>query len=503
MPKNDAPASLVGADILNLITTGMYHTPLAIYREYIQNAADAIEASECPENGRIEIEIDTGKRNLRIRDNGPGLTHIQAKRDLIPIARSRKKRGVDRGFRGIGRLAGLAFADKVRFRTRTRGMRSITEIAWDGTTLRANAADGANPQGIIERCVTVSIVDAGGWPDHFFEVEVEHVARHAAGRILNREAVRKYIGEVGPVPLSEEFPFKAEVEGMFANDYQPLTLDIRIGGEHEPVRRRHGPDLKFSVERTGRFVDLEPVRVPAADSNEDAAIGWIAHSSYMGAIPKELGVRGLRLREGNIQIGGEKVLDPLFREERFNRWCVGELHIVDKRLLPNGRRDYFEPGPHMRQVENQLESIIQGVVARCRTASSTRNQRRKVQTTIEHMKDAFELADSGYLRATDAKALIEKALQNVQALEGSLDPAESDHEKKATELAGLREKLAKFRPKRGRLRMGKVRSAEIATYQTVFRALTELCPSPKVAKEMIEGVLAQAGKPSVKTTKAV
>ena len=33
---------------------------------------------------------------------------------------------------------------------------------------------------------------------------------------------------------------------------------------------------------------------------------------------------------------------------------VGEVHVIDPRILPNGRRDYFEPGPHTRNLENQL-----------------------------------------------------------------------------------------------------------------------------------------------------
>ena len=492
MPNNEAATSLMGADILNLITTGMYHTPLAIYREYIQNAADAIEGSRQPDEGRVEISIDPGGRKVTIRDNGPGLTHAQAKRDLIPIARSRKRRGVDRGFRGIGRLSGLSFAEAVTFRTRSRATQTVTEIRWDGATLRASVVGGEDPGRIIENCVTISKVDGAEWPDHFFEVEIEHVARHAANRILNRHAVRRYIGEVGPVPMSEEFPFKKDIEALFESHHQPLTLEVTINTEEEPVRRRHGAALKFSEERASAFVELEPVRVPAPDCDKDAAIGWIAHTSYLGAIPKDLGVRGIRLREGNIQIGDENALDTLFREERFNRWCVGEVHIVDARLLPNGRRDYFEPGPHMRQIENHLESIIKSAVHRCRNASSARNQQRKVQTTLQHMDSGYELAGSGYLKAADAKALVEKMMQKVQTLKDSLDPTDPDHENKISEIERLRAKLSQFRPKRGRPPMGKVPKAEIATYQRIFNALTELCPSPSVAKEMIEGVLAYA-----------
>ena len=32
----------VGGDILSLITSGMYTSPLSVYREYIQNAADSV-----------------------------------------------------------------------------------------------------------------------------------------------------------------------------------------------------------------------------------------------------------------------------------------------------------------------------------------------------------------------------------------------------------------------------------------------------------------------------
>ena len=159
MPNDEAATSLMGADILNLITTGMYHTPLAMYREYIQNAADAIEGSPQPEEGRVEIMIDAGERKVRIRDNGPGLTHAQAKRELIPIARSRKRRGVDRGFRGIGRLSGLAFAEAVTFRTRSRATQAVTEIRWDGATLRTSVVGGEDLGRIIESCVTISKVD--------------------------------------------------------------------------------------------------------------------------------------------------------------------------------------------------------------------------------------------------------------------------------------------------------------------------------------------------------
>ena len=62
-------------------------------------------------------------------------------------------------------------------------------------------------------CVDVETMPGSEYPDHFFEVEVGDVARHSAGLLLNRDAVRHYIGEVCPVPMSVGFPFAKKIEG--------------------------------------------------------------------------------------------------------------------------------------------------------------------------------------------------------------------------------------------------------------------------------------------------
>ena len=132
--------------------------------------------------------------------------------------------------------------------------------------------------------------------------------------------------------------------------------------------------IALTGDKEDHFREFEEVRVPSIDSQQDAAIGWIAHSSYLGAIPKANRIRGIRARLGNIQIGDERVFEHLFEEERFNLWCVGEMHILDERIVPNGRRDYFEQNPHLRNLENHLSPIFRQIAARCRAASSNRNR---------------------------------------------------------------------------------------------------------------------------------
>ena len=363
---------LSGAGLLGLVTTGMYDAPLAMYREYIQNAADAVAGRVSPERARVDIAIDVTDRRIRIRDNGPGLSREDALERLLPIGRSDKTLGIHRGFRGIGRLAGLAFAKTVSFTTRTSEDQSVTRITWHSDRLPALTSTESELEQAILDCVDVETLPDSDYAEHFFEVEVGDVARHSAGLLLNRDAVRHYVGEVCPVPVSSEFPFAERIEGLFTGAEAPLTLDVILEGDSAPVERPYGGSIRLSTNKEAAFTEFEVVRIPSVDDSGDAAVGWIAHSSYWGAIPKEQQVRGIRARVGNIQIGGEAIFDDLFTEERFNRWCVGELHILDSRIVPNARRDYFQPDPHLRNLENQLNPVLRGISTRCRRESMAR-----------------------------------------------------------------------------------------------------------------------------------
>lgn len=495
MSQPNKSKSTVGGDILNLVTAGMYANPLAIYREYIQNTADAVSATSSPIKGQVHIRIDPEEMSLKIRDNGPGLSHQDALQELVPIACSQKERGRDRGFRGIGRLAGLAFAETVTFRTRAQGDQSITCITWSGPIFRDCILKRMNIEDVIQESVNVTTLPDEDHPDHFFEVEIGNVARYAAGSILNSDTVRAYVSEVCPVPMASSFPFIEDVDCLFEIEERPLNLQIFLDEEDMAVTRQHGSGIQLSEDREDPFTQFEEIRIPAIDGedgNGDAAIGWLAHSSYYGAIPKGLGLRGLRAREGNIQIGDESIFDHLFPEERFNRWCVGELHIVDPRIIPNGRRDYFESGPHTRHFENHLSATIRGIISRCRRASITRNQIRKQLVALEQMEDAYALAVSGYLSARNARILIECTLEQLERTRKTINQEDWHAIKALEKLDDLNTKLKNFRPKRGRPPFGNVRGSDIAVYQQIFNTLIEISPSPRDAKGIIEAILAHA-----------
>ena len=482
-----SPGVPVGPSILGLVTSGIYDDPLAIYREYIQNAIDELSRMEGVE-GKVEITIDPRQKKVSICDNGPGLTYQECLEDLVPIAQSKKCLGRDRGFRGIGRLSGLAFAESVTFLTRASSRDPVARVVWSKTGLTvATNATLATEQG-FPNWVKVETLADRDYPDRFFRVELDGISRNAAGVLLNREAVRGYISEVCPVPLAPDFPFFRKVQEIFARHQSPYYLWITLDGEEQPIQRQYGSAVVFNGNKEDHFHNFEEVHVPSIDGRGDAAVGWIAHSSYLGAIPKGNRIRGIRARVGNIQVGDERVFDQLFEEERFNRWCVGELHVLDSRIIPNGRRDYFERNPHLRNLENHLAPVFRNITTRCREASSNRNKEKRLMNAIADIEAMYELAASGYLAANDATALVERAMEHVNKANQDMGPEriwiESDGR-----LSAVETKLRNFHRNGPAFPLEGITPSEVEIYQKVFRAVARGAPSPRSAREIIDAVL--------------
>ena len=125
----DDPDVFVGKDVLELLSSSMYVNPLAIFREYIQNATDAIDdavsAGLLPstDHGRIEINLDHIDRRVVIRDNGKGLSNRDFPARMLCFGASEKRGTGARGFRGVGRLAGLGYVQQLVFQFARYGRR--------------------------------------------------------------------------------------------------------------------------------------------------------------------------------------------------------------------------------------------------------------------------------------------------------------------------------------------------------------------------------------------
>ena len=131
----------VGKNILENLTSAMYENSFTVYREFIQNAADSIDKAVesgllVSDDATIDICIEYTKRRITVYDNACGISMREFKKKMTDVADSDKDRDTDKGFRGIGRLAGLGYCDRLVFRTTAKGEDKESVISWNGVTLR-------------------------------------------------------------------------------------------------------------------------------------------------------------------------------------------------------------------------------------------------------------------------------------------------------------------------------------------------------------------------------
>lgn len=493
---------LLGVDIIELVSSSLYVDPLSAYREYIQNAADAIDdargdGSLSPsERGRIDIFIDAAARSVRIRDNGTGLGGPDFVRRLTAFGASQKRGKQRRGFRGVGRLAAIGYCQELIFRSRSDAEHSIRELRWDCRYLRSSlrSSDFQGTLGdAVQEATSHRTVHLPEYPERFFEVELRSIVRHGKDDLLSDDAIRRFVGQVAPVPFAPTFRHKRELESFLADLPAPSDLDIYINGEG-PVHRPHCNEIELRPGFVDPIAELQLFTIPGVDGGV-AAKGWVLHHAYLGAIPRELGVRGLRLRSGNIQVGDDGILDGVFPETRFNAWAVGEFHILDPRIIPNGRRDQYEHGVHLSNVLNHLCPVAREIGNRCRRRSQYRQLMKRAENLGRDVENRLAVLQQGALSKIARETLITRLQSELATFEKIVrNPALEDDDRRAVE-ARLSELLRKLTRAEERDRfaapLGKMTPQKRKAYEDVFSLIYDCASDVRGAKELVDRVLAR------------
>ena len=413
-PNTDEPV-VVGKDVLELLSSSMYVNPLVIYREYVQNATDAIDDAVAAgllsdiDEGQVDISVDHIDRRVVIHDNGTGVANVDFPACMLSFGAS-SKRGTDaRGFRGVGRLAGLGYVQRLVFRSRALGDPHVMEASWDMRTVKRMLAStdcDSNFEDVVAEALTLTTADASESPAHFFEVELVKPRRIGNDKLLNELEIESYISQVCPCPMLPAFVHRSRIEELLAlHGRAGQSYKIHINGSPDPVYRPYRDEIVYSDTKIGRIGKKANLfEVSSSNGDGPAAVGWFVHHDYQGAIPVSVGVRGIRARIGNIQIGNERLLAEIFPEERFCSWAIGEVHILDDRVVPNGRRDGFEVSIHFDHVIAHMRSIGAEIARECRLASQKRHRLRTIEVGIDKIHEKLEVIKQGAVSANFVEA---------------------------------------------------------------------------------------------------
>jgi molecular chaperone HtpG len=413
MNNTDKFKPVIGKNVIENLTIGMYDDPRFVYREYVQNAADQIDIAkkqnlyQSNNEPSIYIQIDTNNKKIVIEDNATGIEQQKVLPLLGNIAQSTKNKYEDKGFRGIGRLGGLGYCDKLTFETSFYTESVKSTLVWDAKKLKEIIYDDSIKIGAAE---LISIITGYSFDNnestdtHYFKVTMENVTNE---KLLDIKQVRDYLSMVAPAPFANHFTHRTKIyntakeKNIVIDEYNIyVNTDKLFKGYKNNIYKNNAISEEDAIVDVDFFEEYY---------NETLIFwGWYGLSAEMHQIPDENKERGIRLRKSNIQIGLENRLDEFHKEDVGNRYFIGEVYAINKELIPNARRDFFIDNDESVQFSKKLRDFFQKKLHKLYYDFSKKNAAIKTLQDLENLTQKIENNTIDTSTKEDIKSKIEK-----------------------------------------------------------------------------------------------
>ena len=375
----------IGKSLIDILMFSMYPDAKMIYREYIQNAYDAIiEAQRIGvlsqvKDGQVSVVVNQKDKIAQVKDNGIGIPSDMVAVKLLNIADSYKDGVSSAGQYGIGRLVGLRFCDKLIFRTSAKGEAVCSEVVFDSQKAAAilqDQNDHRSAMEVIDAITTLSIYDCD-IDNHFFEVCLEGV-RESYSDLLNVDVITQYLAEVAPIDYTMIFKNIVFKPSLDSEEFKTLYSNVK----HIKLSVNDNVDIRkgyeTSVDGTGdKIFSLEFIKFEDANYGL-LAWGWYAITAFSKNIPISDKKRGIRLRKQNIQIGNADLLNEYFDETRGNNYFYGEIFAIHPELRPTSDRADLAPTPEALRFYDMLKSKFKELKALYHLANEAKSAEKDI-----------------------------------------------------------------------------------------------------------------------------
>ncbi|OOP73190.1 ATP-binding protein [Clostridium beijerinckii] len=416
--------AVVGKFALDSLTIGMYENEMVVYREYIQNSTDAIDRAvelswiDSLEESQIDITIDKDNKIIKIRDNGVGISNQNASSTLKDIGNSSKDYSVNRGFRGIGRLAGTAYCKKLIFKTSTKNEDKCSIITWDceklKELLKPNSSNELDLVQVVDACVSVVEVNED-IEKHYFEVNLEGV--DDKNDLLDEYKVKKYLSQVAPIEIdSRKFYYYSDLnDGIkkFMNDNEIPIEEYPIQVNRRRITKLYSTVIKGKDD--DHIVAIKKVIIKDKNNNKLAFLWYGERRVGKGRINDD-DIAGIRYRKNNILIGNADTVSKLFgdseSQKRFNKYYIGEIYILEKNIIPNARRDDFEDNYYYSIVKEEMTTIAKELILVARKMSDRNNAEDKIAKAEKRLDEINRKLEKKRL-TQEEKEELEKEVEGI------------------------------------------------------------------------------------------
>lgn len=419
-----SPVPKIGVFVLETLTTGMYRNPLDAVRELIQNSTDSLRLAEEQSivsrgEGKISIKIDKQKKNMVLRDNGIGIGTKDVVQKLINIGMSDKDIEKDAGFRGIGRLAAIAYCQRLVFRTSIKGENIQSVISFDCTELIKSISPNIHKSDelvdVFDRFSSYETENEDPY-NHFFEVELEGI-HDSLPQFLDSKTLEDYLSQVAPVDMdAHRFIFKPRLDKWLEQhglSIFTVNLVIDDSGREKQVFKPYKTHY-YTQDKKYEFDIGDIIFFPEEISAKPSYWGWYGDTELLGMIEDEK-VAGFRIRKNNIAIGGPEQVSELFSHisksyERFNSWYLGEIHVISHDIIPNSHRDGFEENEAWRKIKDDLNPFFVDRSKDAYSKSQIRNLpiQKVISSCTKLIKEVKEDLNTGLVSQEQQQSILAK-----------------------------------------------------------------------------------------------
>lgn len=381
--------------LINLLMFSLYSDERTIYREYVQNALDAINKAvklgvlNATKDGWVKIHIDKSERTISVRDNGCGINSTDAARVLLNISSSEKNGINQAGQFGIGRLVGGGYCHQLVFKTSSKGEDKATHIIFDVDKIWQmvkNDSEDYLATTVIKECTKIEYKDEDE-NEHYFEVILNNVKEEAAPALLNIDGIINYLSIIAPIE------YKTAFETLIADSCKDLPefkalhdkvdkVQLFVNGKR--IQKQYGLSIGGTKDEIAR---LEYFKIEDPEFGV-LGWGWFALTKYTIQIPSDDELACIRLRKHNIQIGDSKQLSgrDYWSEERSNSYFYGEFFVTHPDIMPNAARDGLAPTPQTAALNKRLKEYFKLLKALYTKANEAKKCIDKIKEGIERIK---------------------------------------------------------------------------------------------------------------------
>ncbi|MCK5058223.1 MAG: ATP-binding protein [Candidatus Aminicenantes bacterium] len=391
----------IGAEIISILTRGMYQDPRDALREYIQNGVDAHA-----KNIKLKIRQNT----IVIEDDGDGMDY-KILRKALRVGVSDKKPGTDVGFMGIGIYSAFHLCDSLTIFSRTKinlpckveiDFKSMRELLENQKELRLNGNISSEElidlQTLLEKYIDLSeedTISAEEFPGTGTRVELVGLDPHFYEDLTDFDKVAGYIKDVVPLHFDKDkFTYGEEIENKITEickksnaSFELVNVELQVNNIRERLFKPYfDSDFHNDNPQEPKFKELKY-------GDKLLGVAWGCLNSTRNKISKST-KRGFLIKKQGFAIGRRENVVQYFKSRtHFDRY-IGEIIVVSQELLPNSSRDDFE----LSSLRTIFREILADVARKLNEESNTFQDRTKALEQIGEFKAEIKEINALYNR---------------------------------------------------------------------------------------------------------